>query len=285
VKIAAVCDIQPDRVRKAAETYEAKPYDDYKQMLKAESLDACYVCVIPGAHANIELDLVKAKVPFYEKVNRFVFGPPRPKEDAHAAQARILVEIRARRGRITLGDVMRVSGLPRDRADPLMARLMLDHDGEVEVGEGGGIVYRFEALRRTALEPTPAEGARPAAAWERLPAALPLTGNSAGSNVVVALLNDHVLLAGELHPSGNVRIGGLWRLRGAERRVDHRLYTVRCDAHASQRIAEGFRKARRRSYRDGHAYHYENNDDETSARGRDHGPPALSPPSLPATHF
>jgi hypothetical protein len=131
-------------------------------------------------------------VPFYEKVNRFVFGPARPKEDPHAARARFLHEIRAQRGRITLADVMRVTGLPRHEADPLMARLMLDYDGSVDVGEGGGIYYTFETLRRTASEE---EALRQRAAWERMPELPPLTGNSAAANVGMALLNLFNLLA------------------------------------------------------------------------------------------
>ena len=146
------------------------------------------------------------KVAFYEKVNRFVFGPPTPKEDPHEARARVLREIRAQRGRIALADVMRVTGLPRDQADPLMARLMLDHEGEVHVGEGGGIVYSFEALRRSAAsEPTP----RQAPAWERLPALPPLTGNAAGSNVMIALLNGFNLLASAWAIENNLTLANL----------------------------------------------------------------------------
>ncbi len=40
---------------------------------------------------------------------------------------------------------MRVTGLPRDEADPLMSRLMLDYDGSVEVSDEGGIFYRFRS--------------------------------------------------------------------------------------------------------------------------------------------
>lgn len=133
------------------------------------------------------------KIPFYEKVNRFVFGPHVKPEDPNATRARILTEIRAQKGRIGLADVMRITGLPRDRADPLMARLMLDYEGTVEVGDQGGIVYRFEAIRRTAEEAPHAP--RPAPAW-RTPASLPpLTGNGLGSNVAIALLNGFNLLA------------------------------------------------------------------------------------------
>jgi hypothetical protein len=152
------------------------------------------------------------EVPFYEKVNRFVFGPAVPKEDPQATRARIVDEIRAQKGRIGLADVMRVTGLPRDQADPLMARLMLDYEGDVEVAEQGGIIYRFEALRRTAAQPEPAAGAASAststptpsarpprsAAWDihgKLP---PLTGNEGGADLGIALLNMFNLFAGAL---------------------------------------------------------------------------------------
>jgi hypothetical protein len=134
------------------------------------------------------------EIPFYEKVNRFVFGPTAPVEDPHAMRSRVLAEIRDKRGRIGLADVMRVTGLPREEADPLMARLMLDHDGTVEVAEQGGIVYRFEALRRTAEIASLTAGA-PRAAWETPKKLAPLTGNGIGANLGVAALNGFNLLA------------------------------------------------------------------------------------------
>jgi hypothetical protein len=73
----------------------------------------------------------------------------------------------------------------------MMARLMLDYDGTVEVSEGGGIFYRFAELRRTAHEDERGEERRwtPQPAWSRPARLLPLTGNGAGTNVLVALLN------------------------------------------------------------------------------------------------
>lgn len=151
---------------------------------------------------------------FYEKVNRYVFGPRAAKEDPGEARARLLREIRARRGRIALGDVMRVTGLPRDQADPMMARLMLDYDGSVDVGDAGGVVYRFEALRRSAMEgPTLRE--RPA--WERLPALPPLTGNSAGVNLLVTALNGFNLLASAWAIHNHLTLSNLALLFGPER--------------------------------------------------------------------
>lgn len=126
-------------------------------------------------------------VPLYEKVNRFVFGPTVAPADPHAKMAHLLEAIRAGKGRIGLSDVLRVTGLPRDQADGMMASLMLDYEGDVEVGERGGIYYRFEALRKTAAA-TPAAG-QPPAAWDAMPTARPLTGNAIGANLFVGLLN------------------------------------------------------------------------------------------------
>ena len=128
----------------------------------------------------------KDETPFYEKVNRFFFGPTPPKEDPLAEERAILGELRAQKGRIGLGDVMRVTGLPRDKADPLMARLMLDYDGDVAVSEEGGIVYHFEAMRKTA---TVTDARRPRPAWEALPELPPLTGNPTETNALIAGLN------------------------------------------------------------------------------------------------
>jgi hypothetical protein len=127
------------------------------------------------------------KEPFYNKVNRFFFGPDLPAEDPRAMEKTILAEIRGQKGRIGLADVMRVTGLPRDEADPLMSRLMLDYDGSVEVSDEGGIFYRFESMRKTVAQP--GTDVRPAPAWARLEKLAPLTGNEAGTNLLIVALN------------------------------------------------------------------------------------------------
>jgi hypothetical protein len=133
------------------------------------------------------------KVPLYERVNRFFFGPHPPPEDPREDERLIVAAIRAGKGRIGLADVMRVTGLPREKADPLMARLMLDYDGDVDVSEDGGIVYRFEAVRKTASETTERE---PAPAWTRLKPLPPLTGNPGAANVAIGAINGFNLLMG-----------------------------------------------------------------------------------------
>jgi len=134
----------------------------------------------------------KDETPFYDKVNRFFFGPDLPEPDPLIQERRILAEIRAQKGRIGLADVIRVTGLPRDEADPLMSRLLLDYEGEVEVSEEGGIFYRFEALRKTVDDG--AEVSRPQPIWARLKRLVPLTGNEPGTNFIIAGLNGFNLI-------------------------------------------------------------------------------------------
>jgi hypothetical protein len=126
------------------------------------------------------------ETPFYEKVNRFFFGPTPPPLDPLAQERRLLALIRAQKGRIGLGDVMRVTGLPREEADPLLARLMLDYDGDVSVSEAGGITYSFTALRKTA---TDVADPSPPSAWSQAKELLPFTGNDFGANAAIFALN------------------------------------------------------------------------------------------------
>jgi hypothetical protein len=134
------------------------------------------------------------KVPLYERVNRFFFGPTPPPEDPRENERLVVAAIRAGKGRIGLADVMRVTGLPREQADPMMARLMLDYEGDVDVSEDGGIVYRFAAVRKTAGAPE--HEAEPSPAWARSKPLPPLTGNPVGANVAVGALNAFNLLMG-----------------------------------------------------------------------------------------
>jgi len=170
-----------------------------------------YAVPSPRAQRRMRAAAEAEEVPHYEKVNRFVWGPPAPAIDPHAERARVLAEVRALRGRISLADVMRVTGLPRAEADPLMARLMLDHDGTVEVSEGGGIFYRFEALRKTASTDG-AAAERPAPAWQRPTVLRPLTGNTFGANLGVAALNGFNLLAGLWAIANDVTLANLARM-------------------------------------------------------------------------
>ncbi|HEY1099957.1 MAG TPA: hypothetical protein VGF99_13565 [Myxococcota bacterium] len=128
-----------------------------------------------------------SNIPFYEKVNRFVFGPePEAKPTHEELSKRLVAQIRANQGRIGLLDVMKVTGLPREEADPLLSRLLLDYDGEVDVDEHGGITYRFQHLRKTAGDTTTTA---PPPAWSTAKRAPQITGNPSRTNLMVAAVN------------------------------------------------------------------------------------------------
>ena len=136
------------------------------------------------------------RIPFYERVNRFVFGPPALKPDPREQEREILGEIRRQKGRIAPGDVMRLTGLPREQAERLLLRLVVDYQGDLAVSEAGAITYSFADLRTT-VEGTPSSRvvAAPIGIWAQRVTLPPLTGNSAGSNLLFGLINGFNLVA------------------------------------------------------------------------------------------
>ncbi len=135
------------------------------------------------------------KQPFYEKVNRFFFGPQQQPVDPRQTQRTLLSEIRARQGRIGVVDAMRVTGLGKEELDPILARLLLDYEGNVQVSDEGALVYRFPHVRPSAQD---AFEPQPAPIWQSLEPLLPLTGNSVGSNFLIGGLNGFNLVMSAL---------------------------------------------------------------------------------------
>jgi hypothetical protein len=149
------------------------------------------------------------KIPFYERVNRYVFGPPKPVRDPREQERHIVAEIRRGKGRIAPADVMRVTGLEREAAERLLLRLVVDYDGEIEVSDTGAVVYRFSNLRTT-VDARERLSAPPPAWAERLQHP-PLTGNTASSNLLFTFINGFNLIT-----SGYVLANGLTLERLAE---------------------------------------------------------------------
>ena len=88
-------------------------------------------------------------------------------------------------------DVMRVTGLSKEEADPFLARLLLEYEGDVKVSLDGGIYYEFESMRRSALDERVLS---PSPIWQKKEVLAPFTGNTAGSNLLIAALNGFNLL-------------------------------------------------------------------------------------------
>jgi len=55
VEYAAVCDLDQEKARNTAEKLGCPWYKDYREMLKKEKMDACYICIPPFAHEDQEI--------------------------------------------------------------------------------------------------------------------------------------------------------------------------------------------------------------------------------------
>lgn len=60
VEIVAVCDIVEDRVQEFAETYNAKAYTNYEELLADDSIDVISVCLPNYLHAPVSIAASKA---------------------------------------------------------------------------------------------------------------------------------------------------------------------------------------------------------------------------------
>ena len=92
--------------------------------------------------------------PFYRSVFSFVFGDPDPNREYDGALTRYALSyLRARRGVITLEEVMAMTGREPDSAQQLLNRWVLEFEGDPRATDAGTVVYAFpELLRTTASE-------------------------------------------------------------------------------------------------------------------------------------
>ncbi|HVY37510.1 MAG TPA: hypothetical protein VHM31_06230 [Polyangia bacterium] len=134
--------------------------------------------------------------PFYKRVFSFVFGPPAPARDPLADEKQVVAYIRAQRGRIAAVDLVRLMGWTFPRAEQEVTRLMVDYGGEPEVSDDGVVIYTFKELRKTA-DKTAGGVTDLAPRWasERLETPAPVTGNDAGTNLMIGAFNGFNLLA------------------------------------------------------------------------------------------
>lgn len=63
--VVAVCDVNSAAAEKAAGLTGGKPYQDYREMLDKESLDAVYLSLPPFSHGEMELAVIEHGLPFF----------------------------------------------------------------------------------------------------------------------------------------------------------------------------------------------------------------------------
>lgn len=152
----------------------------------------------------------RRRLPFYERVNRFVFGPPpTPEPDPAVYRNVVMNAIRSEKGRIALGDVLRVTGLPAERAEALISQLLVDAEGEIEVSDTGALYYRFPRLRQTTEAETAVAPKSPVAELVGPRPLPPLTGNEIGTNLMLVGINAFNLLASGAAIANDLTLGRL----------------------------------------------------------------------------
>ena len=133
------------------------------------------------------------KVPFYKKVFAFVFGPDRPRASLRDRDRSVVRLIRARKGTLTVPELVRHTGLTMSEGEEEMGRLMGAYGGDVHISREGELVYSFADLLVSAHGRVKVR--EPAPAWQRLEKVAEFTGNKTGTNVLVSSLNGFNLLA------------------------------------------------------------------------------------------
>lgn len=137
-----------------------------------------------------------AQPPFYKKVFAFIFGPEDPRPTRLQKDRSTLQLIRARKGVLTVAELVEHTALPLPAAEEEMGRLTGAYGGDPRVSPKGEVVYAFPGLMKSAHGKVRAREPKPA--WLRLEYPKKLTGNSAGANVVVGAMNAFNLAAGSV---------------------------------------------------------------------------------------
>jgi len=65
VEIGGLCDLDLARAEATQKKFGGKAYNDYREMLDSERLDAVYICLPPFAHLDQELEAVKRGIHLY----------------------------------------------------------------------------------------------------------------------------------------------------------------------------------------------------------------------------
>lgn len=95
-----------------------------------------------------------------------MFGDRRRSSSEREDLQRLALLAHHRRGVLTLSEAMTHTGLPPEVVSSRLLRLLVDHDGDLEVTDAGVVLYRCQALLDTANRPE----VLPPPAWEAPPA-------------------------------------------------------------------------------------------------------------------
>ena len=133
----------------------------------------------------------KPKKRFYQSVFDFVFGPKTAPVDPRESDKRLLAYLRDHKGRVTAAELTALTGISLAASEEELTRLMVEYDGEVEVAGDGTLLYVFEGVLPSATS----AGTWWTYAWDKADPVPPLTGNTGGTDAVIAGFSGFNLLA------------------------------------------------------------------------------------------
>ncbi len=137
-------------------------------------------------------------IPFYKKIFSFVFGPDDPELTDADRDQEVLQLVRARRGVLTVPELVELNGAPLPEAEEEMGRVVGRFGGEPQVTADGEILYAFPDLMVSAHGPVLEE--EPVPTWRKLEKPKELTGNGKGTDTVIAGLNGFNLFMAATSP-------------------------------------------------------------------------------------
>ena len=156
---------------------------------------------LPTGYSRPSRSLGRAgKKPLHESIFSYAFGPPRPPQGLLERDRAGAQLIRHFGGLLATPDVIAATGVSRYDADEWLGRLLGRFGGDVDVTDDGEILYRFGDLARSA-----AASRRPDLPPLERP--LPLTGNKAGTNALIAGLSAFVLAGAAFFEIAMTRFG------------------------------------------------------------------------------
>jgi hypothetical protein len=122
-----------------------------------------------------------------QSVYDFVFGPKRASFELYAYEKEVVAWLRAQRGILTTAEIVALAGWTFDDAERRMADYLTRFNGEAAITDDGVIVGRFDRLLATGDGAI--EGGKVELFWNEYEAPWLQTGNTGGSNALIAGMN------------------------------------------------------------------------------------------------
>ena len=129
--------------------------------------------------------------PIWMQAFEFVFGEEQPATDPFKQELELLAYIRDHRGRVTVADIVALTGKSADEAEGILNHLMVAHAGDIDVSDEGVLIYTFDRLMITAAQKSgqPAANRKWSWWWERPEQQEKLNRNPSGTNWTLGVLN------------------------------------------------------------------------------------------------